>query len=161
MKIPLKKDNSKSIKEIIAKLKTKNLYDEVEMKDIKIKEFYKKLHKIKIDSLKEFIYSNQKIPDSWKNKLHYQTDVLEIFAKDRNFLLYVGNGGSEGTELSKLRPKTCKNKIISRNKDMPISYTSKTGHDNMKYYKGNDLLTMKNHSSINIKRKYNKKKITA
>ena len=36
------------------------------------------------------IFSNKKIPDSWKNKLNYQTQVLEIFEKDKNYLLYMG-----------------------------------------------------------------------
>ncbi len=156
----LKKSNNVTIKEIMEKIKARNLNDEIEKEDIKIKETHRKLHKIKIDSLKEFVYSNQKIPDSWKNKLHYQTDVLNIFAKDKNFLLYVGKVGPEGNEHNKIRPKTGKNKIIFRNKDRPLSYISKTGNDNINInnYKGNELVNIKNYSSTNIQRKYNKKK---
>ena len=93
MKMRKYSENDYKTKEIMEKSKTGNLNDEIEMKDIEIKDSLKKLDKIKTSSLNEFIYSNKKIPDSWKNKLNYQTKVLEIFAKDRNFLLYVGNGG--------------------------------------------------------------------
>lgn len=153
-------ENDYKAKDILEKSKTGNLNDEIEMKDIEIKDSLKKLDKIKTSSLKEFIYSNKKIPDSWKNKLNYQTKVLEIFAKDRNFLLYVGNGGSEKNDSNKIRLKTVKDKIKFRNYRKPLSLIPKSGNMNLSNgnFKENNLTTSNNYSSLNIQRKIKKQR---
>ena len=69
-------------------------YDEIENNDISIKKKSNQLKKIKNDSLKEFVFTNVKIPDKWKTKLDYQNSVIKLLAKDNNFLSYVGQGGS-------------------------------------------------------------------
>lgn len=38
------------------------------------------------------MYSNRNVPDTWKNKLGYQKDVMNIFSKDPEFLGYLGRG---------------------------------------------------------------------
>ena len=40
------------------------------------------------------MYSNRNIPEEWRNKLTYQDEVLNIFAKDKHFLAYLGKGNS-------------------------------------------------------------------
>ena len=81
-----KKDKSNDIKE--------KLYDEIELKDLVIKNNHKKIKKIKIDSIKQLVYANKNIPKYWKSKLDYPNQVLELFSKDSNFLNYVGTGGN-------------------------------------------------------------------
>lgn len=160
------KNISKSVKKVKYKIKgnkinQSNLYDEIEINDIKIKETKKKLKDLKTNSLKQFVYSNKRIPDNWKNKLDYQNQVLEMFAEDRDFLLYVGNNGDyENNEQVKKRPKTAKTKFTSRNNEQLISLRLKTGDNILKNEnsKENSLLFSKNNSSsINIKKrtKYN------
>lgn len=81
-----KKNKSNDIK--------KKLYDEIELKDLIIKNNHKKTKKIKIDSIKQLVYANKNIPKYWKSKLDYPNQVLELFSKDSNFLNYVGTGGN-------------------------------------------------------------------
>ena len=71
----------------------KGFYDEIENKDVSIKNKNRELKKIKNDSLKEFVFTNVQIPDKWKTKLDYQESVMKILTKDNNFLSYVGRGG--------------------------------------------------------------------
>jgi hypothetical protein len=71
----------------------KGFYDEIENKDVSIKNKNRELKKIKNDSLKEFVFTNVQIPDKWKTKLDYQESVTKILTKDNNFLSYVGRGG--------------------------------------------------------------------
>ena len=152
--------NDYKAKELMEKSKTGNLNDEIEMKDIEIKDSLKKLNVIKTNSLKEFIYSNKKIPDSWKNKLNYQKQVLEIIAKGKNFFLYLGHKTPEKTESNRTSPKTAKNKIINRNIYKSMSRISKTVNDNFKdvNFRDYSLATTKNYSSVNIQNKLKKHK---
>ena len=74
----------------------RGFYDEIENNDINIKKKNKQLKRIKDDSLKEFVFTNVQIPDKWRTKLDYQNSVINILAKDNNFLAYVGRGGNIG-----------------------------------------------------------------
>jgi hypothetical protein len=71
----------------------RGFYDDIENNDLSIKYKQKLLQKIKNDSLKEFVFTNKQIPEKWKKKLGYQTDVIKLLAKDNNFLYYVARGG--------------------------------------------------------------------
>ena len=71
----------------------RGLYDEIENQDISIKDNKNKLKKLKNKTIKEFVYTNKEIPDHWKTKLDYEQDLLKIFVKDKNFLVYLGHGG--------------------------------------------------------------------
>ena len=46
---------------------------------------------IKRISIKESIYSNKAIPFSWKKKLNYKNELLNILSKDNNFLSYISS----------------------------------------------------------------------
>jgi len=71
----------------------RGLYDEIENQDISIKDNKSKLKKLKNKTIKEFVYTNKEIPDHWKTKLDYEQDLLKMFVKDKNFLVYLGHGG--------------------------------------------------------------------
>jgi hypothetical protein len=70
----------------------RGFYDEIENNDFSIKKKSNQLKKIKNTSLKEFVFTNVKIPDKWKTKFDYQTNVIKLLANDNNFLAYVGRG---------------------------------------------------------------------
>ena len=83
-------------------------YDEIETKDMKIKNNFEKLRLLKNGTLKELIYTNKDIPTQWKNKLDYIPNLLKIFINDLDLLKYVGNGGP-------LLPRFQKNKKKKKN----------------------------------------------
>lgn len=70
-------------------------YDEIASNDISIKQKEKQLQKIKNDSLKEFVFTNKQIPDKWKKKLGYQTNVIKLLARDNTLLYYIARGGGQ------------------------------------------------------------------
>ena len=74
------------------------IYDEIESKDILIKNNNLKIKKIKADSIKQLIYTNQKIPKNWQNHKNYQNQVYEIFSKNPNFLHYLGSAFNSYTQ---------------------------------------------------------------
>ena len=71
----------------------RGLYDEIENQDISIKDNKNQLKKLKNKTIKEFVYTNKEIPDHWKTKLDYEQELLKMFVKDKNFLVYLGHGG--------------------------------------------------------------------
>ena len=131
------------------KIRKSNLYDEIELKNIKIRDSFHKLRDIKANSLKDFVYSNRQIPDHWKNKLDYQNQVFELFAKDENFLLYVGNVPDEveNIESNKSKQKIDKKKILFRNNGQE-GWQNKT-----EKIERNNSIRIKSFSSKNIKNK--------
>lgn len=139
-----------NIKNLDEKIKIKNLNDEIELKEIKIKENKKKIKEIKDNSLKEFVYSNRIIPLSWKNKIEYRNQVLEIFASDQNFLSYVGSVGPENTETIKTTINNPKFKFKIKKMQRPLSFSQKK---NIFHIKEENSLSTKNFSSINNKNK--------
>ena len=138
------------------KIRKSNLYDEIELKNIKIKDSFHKLRDIKANSLKDFVYSNRQIPDHWKKKLDYQNQVFELFAKDENFLLYVGNVPDEveNIESNKSKQKIDKKKILFRNNGQE-GWQNKTENNILKNenIKRNNSIRIKSFSSKNIKNK--------
>ena len=150
MKQPQKENLT--IKDILEKLKASNLSNEIEKNNEKLKESYAKLNKIKANSLKEFVYANKNIPQSWKNKINYKDKVFEIFVKDQNFLYYVANSGSVSNKSKsksksyKKRPQTTKNKILFRNTNKSFSCISNTGN-NINSKRSSRLASSKYYSS--------------
>ena len=71
----------------------RGLYDEIESNDMSIKENKNKLKKLKHSAVKEFVYTNKEIPDHWKTKLDYESSLLKLMVKDKDFLFYLGHGG--------------------------------------------------------------------
>ena len=138
------------------KIRKSNLYDEIELKNIKIKDSFHKLRDIKANSLKDFVYSNRQIPEHWKKKLDYQNQVFELFAKDKNFLLYVGNVPDEveNIESNKSKQKIDKKNILFRNNGQE-GWQNKTENNILKNEKieRNNSMRIKYFSSKNSKNK--------
>ena len=124
-----------------AKLRRLRNYDEVERKDIIIKNKTEQIKKIKTDTIKELIYTNQKVPKNWQKQKNYQNQIYEIFSKNPKFLSYLGRNSSNKTEVA--------------------SYLSKDGNDTKKYYSLKDKINTKDincNTKLFNKMKYHFKK---
>ena len=73
----------------------RGFYDEIEEDSQNIHKFRKNLIDVKNSSIKEFIYTNKEIPEKWKNKITYKDDLIQLMAKDKNLLSYVGTSPSD------------------------------------------------------------------
>ncbi len=71
-----------------------SFYDDIQQKDLTIKNIKKNLNRVKSATIKECVYTNNKIPIQWKNKKEYENKVLNLFSQDEKFLLYVGKIGN-------------------------------------------------------------------
>lgn len=87
-------------------------YDLLAKNDISIKKNKAILKKVKNSAMKEFIYTNKDIPDSWKHRANYGDDVLNIMIKDQSMLKYMGSGQQ--------------NEINNKNKINNKAYTDRT-----------------------------------
>ena len=76
--------------------------DEIERRNIKIRLSQNKLNKIKKESIKDMIYANKYVPNSWRAKLNYQEQVRNLLANDENFLVYMGNLGKNDKNKNKI-----------------------------------------------------------
>ena len=127
------------------------LYDEIESKDILIKENKDQLQKIKNSSLKEFVYSNKDIPDLWKTKLDYQPNLLKLFTNDKHFLFYLGHGGDS----NKYKNTYMKTDINIQNSAIKKNFNnSKISRQNNFYSKLGSNINKQNQENIenNIKK---------
>ena len=84
------------------------------------------------------------MPETWKNKLTYEDEILEIFSKDENFLGYLGKGNAKkDTEASTPTrtknmsataysnfPKIDSGTVISSNQSSNRPITAKDDTDN-------------------------------
>ena len=80
----------------------KGIYDDLVNNDYTIEEMKKKLFDIKSNSIKECVYTHYDVPNTWKNKIGYQDNLLEIFADDKNFVSYIGKGGGLNSKRKKI-----------------------------------------------------------
>ena len=71
-----------------------SFYDDIQQKDLTIKNIKKNLNRVKSATIKECVYTNNKIPIQWKSKKEYENKVLNLFSQDEKFLLYVGKIGN-------------------------------------------------------------------
>ena len=125
----------------------KDFYDDIESNDIAIKKDKKLLSKIKNLSIKEFIFANKEIPYSWKNKLNYQKDMINIISKDENLISYIGSNPKEFTYIKKL-PKINEllNKMKKNNIDINQDNDEKTNESRGKY--GRNQLKFKSKTKL-------------
>ena len=122
----------------IRKSKDNRLYDEIELKDKIIKENQKKIRRIKIGSIKELVYANKNVPDLWKKKREYPTQVLQILSEDTKFLNYVGKGGGYGQETTNCMSKSTHN----------FKNNNLTNHNHNNYFVKN-LKNLKTYTNTN------------
>ncbi len=73
----------------------KGFYDDLISYDEKLKKDKIELELKKTNGFKELVYTNVKVPDVWKNKLSYQSDLYNTMNDDDFFVSYLGKGGSK------------------------------------------------------------------
>ena len=72
----------------------KNIYNDLELGDKKIKKDKGLLNKIKKLAIKDLIYSNREIPISWRKKFTYRDEMMNIISDDKKFLSYISSSPS-------------------------------------------------------------------
>ena len=88
----ISKENINKIKSV--RKKKLRIFDEIEEKDILMKNNNLEIKRIKTDSIKQLIYTYQKVPKIWQYQKNYQNQVYEIFSKDPKFLQYIGSANN-------------------------------------------------------------------
>jgi hypothetical protein len=71
----------------------RGFYDDLIETDDLLKQKKNNLTKTKNFSIKESIYSNRRIPQSWRNKISYYNELYKTMSKDKYFVSYLGKGG--------------------------------------------------------------------
>ena len=54
------------------------------------------------------VYANRKVPDTWKNKMNYSNDMLNLLSKDTSLIKYLGKGNG----INQRRPVTAKERTF-------------------------------------------------
>ena len=90
--------------------KEDEVYDEVEQNQKKLQNLKSKINTFKKGSIKEFVYTNRKVPFIWRIKKNYESLILGLLLEDNNFMKYIGKGPETTSRTlkgnSKARPKT-------------------------------------------------------
>jgi len=73
----------------------RGFYDDLIETDDLLKQKKNNLTKTKNFSIKESIYSNKNIPQSWRNKISYYNELYKTMSKDKFFVSYLGKGGED------------------------------------------------------------------
>ena len=71
----------------------RGFYDDLIETDDLLKQKKNNLTKTKNFSIKESIYTNRRIPQSWRNKISYYNELYKTMSKDKYFVSYLGKGG--------------------------------------------------------------------
>ncbi len=87
-----KNSNNPTVKSSETNSQKPGFLDDIEKKDITIRQIRNQLNRVKSATIKECLYTNKNIPDIWKNQLGYQNNILKIFSEDKDFLSYCGKG---------------------------------------------------------------------
>ena len=95
--------------------KTKVSPDDLLNKDNTMKNYYQYLNKIKKDSIREFIYTNQKVPKKWRLIKGYQNMILDLFSEDKDFFSYVGHYGQNEVKEDDNKPQIATTNISNNN----------------------------------------------
>ena len=109
----ISKENINKIKS--AHKKRLRIFDEIESKDILMKKNNLEIKRIKTDSIKQLIYTYQKVPKIWQNQKNYQNQVYEIFSKSPKFLQYLGSASNYNTHRQYYNQEKENNNISNSN----------------------------------------------
>ena len=109
----ISKENINKIKS--AHKKKLRIFDEIESKDILMKKNNLEIKRIKTDSIKQLIYTYQKVPKIWQNQKNYQNQVYEIFSKSPKFLQYLGSASNTNTHRQYFNQEKENNNISNSN----------------------------------------------
>ena len=126
-----KNSNNESQKLTDTKSMKPGFFDDIEKKDITIRQIRNQLNRVKSATIKECLYTNKNIPDIWKNQLGYHNNILKIFSEDQDFLSYCGKGPT----------------IIKTENDFEDNITMNKTSDS--FYKTNQKLLNSERKSIN------------
>ena len=105
----------------------KGFYDELISFDEKLKKDKMELESKKINGFKELVYTNVKVPDVWRNKLTYQSDLYNTMNDDDFFVSYLGKGGNNmniETEKKNQKNETVNSILNNSNKKSSTSYNT-------------------------------------
>ena len=89
-----KKNRGKGEKELNFAQINKGFYDELISYDDNIRKSRDELKKQKSNGIKESVYSNKQIPDTWRNKITYYQDLFSTMSRDKKFVSYLGRGNN-------------------------------------------------------------------
>ena len=101
--------------------KEDEVYDEIEQNEKKLQNLKHKINSFKKGSIKEFVYTNRKVPYIWRIKKNYENLILGLLLEDNNFMKYIGKGAATTSRTiknnTKTRPKTAftKRKNLTNN----------------------------------------------
>jgi len=87
--------NSTKAKKISFNSLEKNFYEDLINSDINIRNSRQSLNEVKSKSIKESIYSNKIVPNTWRSMLGYQNQVYRVIDKDPSFAYYIGRTQKE------------------------------------------------------------------
>ena len=105
----------------------KGFYDELISFDEKLKNDKMELESKKINGFKELVYTNVKVPDVWRNKLTYQSDLYNTMNDDDFFVSYLGKGGNNmyiEAEKKNQKNETVNSILNNSNKKSSTSYNT-------------------------------------
>ena len=143
----------------------KNFYEDLINSDINIRNYRQSLNEIKSKSIKESIYSNKIVPNTWRSMLGYQNQIYRVIDKDPSFAFYIGRTQKEDNnnnffEAQKLR--SLNETQNTENKKLPDfikEYLSKKDDKEISSYESKDKKELSKSSQIDTKKDEDKSNV--
>lgn len=150
--------NSTKAKKLSFNSLEKNFYEDLINSDINIRNNRQSLNQIKSKSIKESIYSNKIVPNTWRSMLGYQNQVYRVIDKDPSFAFYIGRTQREDNnhkffEAQKLRSfNETQNTDNKKLPDFIKEYLSKTNDKEIAPNESKDKKDVSKSSKIDTKK---------
>ena len=143
----------------------KNFYEDLINSDINIRNYRQSLNEIKSKSIKESIYSNKIVPNTWRSMLGYQNQIYRVIDKDPSFAFYIGRTQKEDNnnnffEAQKLRSlNETQNTDNKKLPDFIKEYLSKKDDKEISSYESKDKKELSKSSQIDTKKDEDKSNV--
>jgi hypothetical protein len=143
----------------------KNFYEDLINSDINIRNYRQTLNEIKSKSIKESIYSNKIVPNTWRSMLGYQNQIYRVIDKDPSFAFYIGRTQKEDNnnnffEAQKLRSlNETQNTDNKKLPDFIKEYLSKKDDKEISSYESKDKKELSKSSQIDTKKDEDKSNV--
>ena len=143
----------------------KNFYEDLINSDINIRNYRQSLNEIKSKSIKESIYSNKIVPNTWRSMLGYQNQIFRVIDKDPSFAFYIGRTQKEDNnnnffEAQKLRSlNETQNTDNKKLPDFIKEYLSKKDDKEISSYESKDKKELSKSSQIDTKKDEDKSNV--
>ena len=143
----------------------KNFYEDLINSDINIRNYRQSLNEIKSKSIKESIYSNKIVPNTWRSMLGYQNQIYRVIDKDPSFAFYIGRTQKEDNnnnffEAQKLRSlNEAQNTDNKKLPDFIKEYLSKKDDKEISSYESKDKKELSKSSQIDTKKDEDKSNV--